>query len=198
MSDDKYTQRLESLFSNTEHVPPDPGPPATPPEAPDVEAMQARMAEMEAEAAEARRQAEEERAQRAAAAADAENLRARMAELEAAAQRRPTTVVESSSQTEPGTVEKTAPRSEMPGVRSNARPTSGWRKTLFGVPALRPQLAEADKDKVRARNTFRVSLVMFIAAAGMDVYAFYLSFQNGLWQGYVSSGLLLAFALMAG
>jgi len=198
MSDDKYTQRLESLFSNTERVPPDPAQPATPPEAPDVEAMQARMAEMEAEAAEARRQAEEERAQRAAAAADAENLRARMAELEAAAQRRPTTVVESSSQTEPGTVEKTAPRSEMPGVRSHARPTSGWRKTLFGVPALRPQLAEAEKDKVRARNTFRVSLVMFIAAAGMDVYAFYLSFQNGLWQGYVSSGLLLAFALMAG
>ncbi len=58
MSDDKYTQRLESLFSNTERVPPDPEPPATPPETPDAEAMQARLAEIEAAAAEARRQAE--------------------------------------------------------------------------------------------------------------------------------------------
>jgi PAS domain S-box-containing protein len=53
MSDDKYTQRLEALFSNTERVPPDPNPPATPPGAPDAEAMPPRAAEPEAVAADA-------------------------------------------------------------------------------------------------------------------------------------------------
>src|SRR5574337_733907 len=123
MSDDKYYQRLESLFSGTEHVPPDPDQPARPPEAPDAEALQARLAELEAAADEARRQAEQERTQRAAAAAEAENLRARMAELEAAsAQPQPTTTDNLAGQVDAGVAEEVTSQTEMPAASSEARP----------------------------------------------------------------------------
>ena len=169
MSDDKYSKRLESLFSHVEPVAPEPGHPAAPPQ--DAHA-QVRIAELEAAVAEARQQAEQEHAQRLAASAALENLKAQTAKVEAEAP------VQTSAEG-PETAPSRASR-----LRSAIQPL---------VP--RRQASEADKVQTRARNAWRMAVILLVTLAVFDVNSIYNILQTQAPQQWVAAGLSFAASL---
>jgi len=169
MSDDKYSKRLESLFSHVEPVAPEPGQPAAPPQ--DAHA-QVRIAELEAAVAEARQQAEQEHAQRLAASAALENLKAQTAKVEAEAP------VQTSAEG-PETAPSRASR-----LRSAIQPL---------VP--RRQASEADKAQTRARNAWRMAVILLVTLAVFDVNSIYNILQTQAPQQWMAAGLSFAASL---